>query len=132
MGNGSENRLQPISLGVKPEYYVSQIILSGIGIRTVISRSKLQVVPPIEFNLALMEWIFTATIVYPEWQDADNATKYGNPSTIVKYLSRALYFKVRQWITATYHMRQMIYEGEHDSKAAGPLGSAHNHQNHKV
>jgi hypothetical protein len=59
-GDSSENGLQPISLVLKPEHFISEITLEGIGMWSVISGSKLHVVLPIKFNADLMESVVTA------------------------------------------------------------------------
>jgi hypothetical protein len=94
-GDSSENSLQPISLVVKPKYFILEITLDGIGMWTVISGSKLQVVPPLKFNAGFMECVVTAAIEDQERQDVYNAAKDSNPSTKVEYLHGALYYKPR-------------------------------------
>jgi hypothetical protein len=42
-------------------------MLEGIGMRTVISGSKLHAVPPIKFNADLMEHIVMAAMEDQEW-----------------------------------------------------------------
>jgi hypothetical protein len=91
-GDSSDNGLQPISLVLKPEYLVSEIMLDGIRLRTVISGSKLHSVSLIKFNADLMEHIVTAAIEDQEWHDAYNAVKDDNPSATVEYLHGAHYF----------------------------------------
>jgi hypothetical protein len=71
---------------LKPEHFISEITLEGIGMQTVISGSKLHTVPPIKFNADLMECIVTAATEDQEWQDAYNAAKDGNASANVEYL----------------------------------------------
>jgi hypothetical protein len=61
-GGSSETGLQPISLELKPEHFISEILQEGIGIRTVISLSKLHIIPPIKFNADFMEGIVTAGV----------------------------------------------------------------------
>jgi hypothetical protein len=53
--------LQLILLVLKPEYFVLEIILEGIGMQTVISGSKLHTVRQIKFNADLIERVVTAT-----------------------------------------------------------------------
>jgi hypothetical protein len=45
---------------LKPEYFVSEIMLEGIAMWSVISGSKLYAVPPIKFNADLMEHVVMA------------------------------------------------------------------------
>jgi hypothetical protein len=97
-------------------------MLEGIGMQTVISGSKLHAVPPIKFNVDLMEGVVTATTEDQEWQDAYNVAKDSNPSINVEYLHGALYYKGRLWILAKDDLRKMICEVEHDSKVAGHMG----------
>jgi hypothetical protein len=78
---------------LKPEYFVSEISLEGIGIWTVILGSKLHTVPPIKFNADLMEHVVMAATEDLECHDAYNAAKDGNPHTNVEYLYGALYYK---------------------------------------
>jgi hypothetical protein len=59
-GDSSETGLQSISLVLKPEYFVLEKMLEGIGMRTVILGSNLHPVPPIKFNADLMEYVVTA------------------------------------------------------------------------
>jgi hypothetical protein len=47
---------------LKPEHFVWEITLEGIGIQTVISGSKLHAVLPITFNADLMECVFMAAM----------------------------------------------------------------------
>jgi hypothetical protein len=72
-----------------------EIRLEGIGMRTVISGSKLHTVPLIKFNADLMERVVTAATEDQEWQDAYNAIKDSNPSINIEYLHGALYYKRR-------------------------------------
>jgi hypothetical protein len=59
--NNSENGLQLILVVLKPEYFILEIMLEGIGMQTMISGSKLDGVPPIKFNADLIERVVTAT-----------------------------------------------------------------------
>jgi hypothetical protein len=85
---------------LKPKYFVSEMMLENIGVWTIISGSKLHAVPPIKFNIDLVKYIVLAAADDPEWQEAYNAIKDGNPSINVKYLHGALYYKERLWIPA--------------------------------
>jgi hypothetical protein len=85
-GDHSENGLQPISLVLKPEHFISEIMLDGIGMRTVISGSKLHAVPPIKFNADLIECIITAAREDQELQYVYKAAKDSTASTNVEYL----------------------------------------------
>jgi hypothetical protein len=78
---------------MKPEYFVSDILLEGIGMRTVISGSKLCTVPLIKFNTDLMERIVIVAKEDQEYQDANNVAKIGNPTANVYYLHDTLYHK---------------------------------------
>jgi hypothetical protein len=106
---------------LKPEHFVSEQLLEGIGMQTVISGSKLHAVPPINFNVDLIERVVTAATEDQEWQDTYNVAKNGNPSAKVEYLHRAHYYKGRLWIPAKDDLRKMRCEVEHDSKVAGHM-----------
>jgi hypothetical protein len=121
-GDSGENGLQLISLVLKLESFVSEIMLESIRIPTVISGSKLHVVPPIKFNADLMKYVVTATMEDQEWQDAYNAAKDSNSSANIEYLYRALYYKGRLWIPATDDLCKMICKVEHDSKVTSYMG----------
>jgi hypothetical protein len=107
---------------LKPEYFVFEIMLEGIGMRTVISGLKLHVVPLIKFNADLMKRVVTAATEDQEWQEAYNVARDGNPSANVKYLYGALYYKARLWIPAKDDLHKMICQVEHDSKVASHIG----------
>jgi hypothetical protein len=87
--------LQLISLVLKLEHFISEIMLDGIGIQTVISESKLHGVLPNKFNADVIEHVVTAATEYQESQEAYNAVADGNPSTNIESLYGALYFKGR-------------------------------------
>jgi hypothetical protein len=89
------NGLQPISLVLKPEHFISEMMLEGFGIWTVISGSKRHTVPAIKFDTDLMECVVIATMEDQEWQEAYNAAKDSNPCTNREYLDGALYYKGR-------------------------------------
>jgi hypothetical protein len=93
MGDSNKNGLQLISLILKPEHLISEIMLEGIGMQTVISGSKLHIVPPIKFNTTLNKCIVMATIEDQEWQDAYNTVKDNNPYANIDYLHGARHYK---------------------------------------
>jgi hypothetical protein len=70
-------------------------MLEGIEMPTVIPGSIFQAVPPIKFNVDLMECVVTATMENQECQDPYNPAKEGNPGTNVEYFYSALYYKGR-------------------------------------
>jgi hypothetical protein len=75
---------------LKPEHFISEIMLEGIRIRIVMSGSKIHAVPLIKFNTDLIEGVVTAATPDQEWHDAYNAAKNSNPSATVEYLHEAL------------------------------------------
>jgi hypothetical protein len=83
--NSSENSLEPIYLILKPEFFVSDMMLECIGIRTVISGLKLHLVPPIKFKVDVIESIVMAATDDQEWKENYNAVKNGNPRADVEY-----------------------------------------------
>jgi hypothetical protein len=121
-GDNSQNGRQPISLILKPEHFVSKIMLESIGMRTVISESILYAVLQIKFNADLMECVDTAATEDQEWQYAYNTAKDDNLSIHVEYLHKILYYKERLWISAKDNLLKMIYKIEHDSKVVGHRG----------
>jgi hypothetical protein len=96
MRNSSENGFQLISLVLKPDHFVLEIILEGIGMQTVILGSKHHAVPLIKLNVDLMERIVMAVIEDQDWQSVNNAAKDGNPRANIDYLDGALYYKGRR------------------------------------
>jgi hypothetical protein len=122
MDVSSENCLQPRSLILKQEHFVLEIMLQGIGMRIVISGSKLHAVPPIKFNTDLIEHVVTAAMQNQEEQDAYNAIKNGNPSVNIACLHRALYYKGRLQMPAKDDLRKILCEVEDDSKVASHIG----------
>jgi hypothetical protein len=85
-GNRGENGLQSILLVLKPEHFVSEIMLKGIGMQTVTSGSKPHAVYLIKFNADLMDCVVPAATDEQEWQDAYNGARDDNPSVNVQYL----------------------------------------------
>jgi hypothetical protein len=69
-GDRGENGFQPISLVLKPEHFISEIMVQGIGMRTVISGSKLHAGSLIKFNADLIERVVMAATEDQEWQEA--------------------------------------------------------------
>jgi hypothetical protein len=63
----SENSLQPISLVLKPEQFLSEILVEVSGLRPVIAGSKLQAVPQIKFDTDLMKRVVPAATEDQEW-----------------------------------------------------------------
>jgi hypothetical protein len=94
-GHRSKNHLQPISLLLKPEYFVTEMILDGIELWKVILGSDYHAVPPIKFNPDLIECVVRATMDDQEWKEAYNAGKNSNPSVHIDYLYRALDYNRR-------------------------------------
>jgi hypothetical protein len=107
---------------LKAEHFVSEIILEGIRMPTLISGSKLHPVSPIKFNADFIEGVVTAATEDHEWQEAYNAGRSCNPSANVEYLYGALYYKRTLWIPANDELCQIICEVKHDSKVAGHMG----------
>jgi hypothetical protein len=107
---------------LKPEYFVSEIMLEDIGVQIVISGLKLHAVPPIKLNTDLMEHVVRAAKNDQEYQEAENMVKDSNPSTNIEYLYRARYYRGWLWILAKDNLHRMICEVEHDSKVAGYMG----------
>jgi hypothetical protein len=81
---------------LKPEDFILEIMLEHIGICTVISRSKLQAIPPIKFNSDMMEWVVMAAMNDQECHEAYNVAREGNPSAHIEYLYGALYYTGRR------------------------------------
>jgi hypothetical protein len=106
---------------LKPEHFVSEIMLEGIRMWTVILQLKLHAVPQIKFNTDLIERVVTAATEDQEWQDAYNVAKDCNPCINIAYLHEALYYKGSLWIPAKDDLHKMICEVEHDSKVAGHM-----------
>jgi hypothetical protein len=104
---------------MKPEYFVSYIILEDIRMRIVSSRTKPHAVTPIKFTVDLIECVVTAATEDQEWQDAYNTGMDSIPSTNVENLHGALYYKGRLWIPTNNDVRKMICKIEHDSKVTG-------------
>jgi hypothetical protein len=113
----SENSLQPIALGLKPEYFVSEMMLENFRVRTGISGSKRHSVPPIQFDTNLLKHVVLAAADHPASQEAYNGAKNGNPCLNVKYFYGGLYL----WIPTKDDWRKMIYSVEHDSKGSGQI-----------
>jgi predicted HTH domain antitoxin len=91
-GDRGDNRPQQISVVLKRNHFISELMLKDIAVQIVTLGSKLHAVSPSEFNIDLMERIVTAATYNQEWQQADNEAKDCNPSTNIEYLYRALYY----------------------------------------
>jgi hypothetical protein len=90
--------------------------------RTVISGSKLHILPPITFNADLIDHVITAATEDQEWQAAYNAARDSNLTANIEYLYRALYYRGRLCIPVKDDLRKMICEVEYDSKVADHMG----------
>jgi hypothetical protein len=81
-----ENGVQLISLILKQEHFISEIMLEGFGIGIVISGSNLHAVPPHKFNAYWIEHVVMATSEDQQLQDSYNAPKDIKPSSNLEYL----------------------------------------------
>jgi hypothetical protein len=92
MANSNENGIQPILVILKLAHFVSELMLEGIQMRTVISGLTLHALPPIKFNVDVMECVVMAATDNQEWQEAYNAPRDSNISANIEDLHRALYY----------------------------------------
>jgi hypothetical protein len=81
------------------EYFISEMTVEDIGVRTLISGSKLVAVPPIKFNSDLIEYVVSVASIDQEWQEASNAASDSNLSSNIEYLYGALSYKGSQQTT---------------------------------
>jgi hypothetical protein len=121
-GDSSENSFQLISLVLKPEHFILEITLEGIGMQTVISEPKLYAVSLIKFNADLIEYVVTAAIEDQKWQDTYNTAKNGNPRGNVEYLDGAFYYKERLLIPKKDDLGKTMCKVEHNSKLTSHMG----------